>query len=225
MCRFRSGIILKTKCVVAQGSDDSHTTLLEELNIEDTWENAMRKFVSVELVPPNNEWWTEPDAWKINVDQDIVPEWFEIDREKYLEGFKNAVKEWWNMHILVDQKIDELNNGYYRLKRCEVKRLCKDVQVMCDSSTVQEMCDSSTVQEMCDSSTVQKMCDSSTVQKMWDSSTVQEMCDSSTVQKMCGSSTVQKMWDRSAVRDYKNGKRKLIAGPDLEIVRFGEENK
>ena len=134
MCRFRSGIILKTRCVVAQGSDDSHTALLEELNIDDTRENAMRKFVRVELVPPNDEWWTDPDTWETNVDQDIVPEWFEIDREKYIEVFKKAVKEWWKIHILVDKKIDELNNGYYRLKRCEVKRLCKDVQVMCGST-------------------------------------------------------------------------------------------
>lgn len=55
MCQFKSGIILKTRCVVAQGADDSHTTLLEELNIEDTRENAMRKFVRVELVPPRGE--------------------------------------------------------------------------------------------------------------------------------------------------------------------------
>lgn len=45
--------------------------------------------------------------------------------------------------MLVDQKIDELSSGYYRLKRCEVKRLLKDVQVMCDSSTVQRMYGSS----------------------------------------------------------------------------------
>ena len=241
MCRFRSGIILKTRCVVAQGADDSHTALLEELNIDDTRENAMRKFVRVELVPPNDEWWSDPDTWETNVDQDITPEWFDIDKEKYLDNFRKAVKEWWKEHILVDKKIEELSSGYYRLKRCEVKKLLKDVQVMLGSSTVQEMRDSSTVQEMRDSSTVQEMWDSSTVQEMWDSSTVQvmlgsstvqvmlgsstvqEMRDSSTVQEMRDSSTVQEMWGSSVARDYKNGKRKLISGPELEIVRFCEK--
>ena len=40
MCRFKSGIILKNRCVVAQGSNDSHTDLLESLNIEDIRENS-----------------------------------------------------------------------------------------------------------------------------------------------------------------------------------------
>ena len=260
MCQFKSGIILKTRCVVAQGSDDSHTALLEELNIDDTRENAMRKFVRVELVPPKGEWWTDPETWKINVDQDIVPDWFETDKEKYLDEFRKAVKEWWNTHVLVYQKIDELSSGYYRLKRCEVKKLLKDVQVLLDSSTVQKMLENSTVQEMwgsstvqemwgsstvqkmrgnstvqemLENSTVQKMLENSTVQKMLENSTVQEMWGSSTVQEMRGNSTVQEMWDSSTVqkmcdssiaRDYKNGKRKVMVGPDLEVVKSSNKD-
>ena len=209
MCRFKSGIILKTRCVIAQGSDDSHTRLLEELKIEDSELNAMSKFVRAELIPPNGEWWTHPDTWEINIDQDITPDWFNDDKTRYIEEFKQAVIAWWEKHVLIDKVIDELSSGYYRLKRCEVKRLCKDVRVMCDSSTVQVMCDSSTVQrmyssstvqDMYDSSTVQVMCDSSTVQRMYGSSTVQRMCDSSTVQDMCNSSTVQVMCDSSTVQ-------------------------
>ena len=166
MCRFKSGIILKNKCVIAQADNDSHSDLLIVLKIEDTSENAMRKFVRAELVPVNDEWWTDPDTWKFVVDQDIVPEWFENDKGRYENEFREAVKDWWKAHVLVDQKIEELSTGYYRLKRCEVKRLLNDVKVMLDSSTVQIMCDSSTVQNMWDSSTVQKMCASSTVQKM-----------------------------------------------------------
>ena len=187
MCRFKSGIILKNRCVVAQGSNDSHTDLLESLNIEDTRENAMRTFVRAELIPPNNEWWTDTDNWIFNVDQDITPDWFDIDKKRYEDEFRTAVKEWCKEHVLIDKKIDELSVGYYRLKRCEVKKLLKDVKVMCDSSTVQ------------------KMYDSSTVQKMYDSSTVQEMYDSSTVQEMYDSSTVQSMYNSSIARDYVNG--------------------
>ena len=152
MCRFKSGIILKNRCVIAQ-ENDSHSNLLEGLAIEDSQENAMRRFVRAELLPPNNEWWREPDeSWKFNVDQDILPDWFTEDSGKYEADFREAVKEWWKEHIIVDKKIDELSSGYYRLKRCEVKKLLKDVQVMCDSSTVQVMCGSSTVQEMYGSS-------------------------------------------------------------------------
>ena len=187
MCRFKSGIILKTRCVVAPGANDSHSNLLEKLNIEDTTENAMRKFVRAELIPPNDEWWTNPDTWEAVVDQDITPDWFDEDKEKYLEEFRQAVKEWWKEHVLIDQKIEELSNGYYRLKRCEVKQLLKDVQAMLDNSTVQ------------------KMLDNSTVQKMLDNSTVQKMLDNSTVQAMLDNSTVQKMWGNSLAKDYTKG--------------------
>ena len=201
MCRFKSGIILKTRCVIAEGADDSHSNLLESLGIEDTRENAMRKFVRVELTPVNDEWWTNPDTWEISVDQDIVPDWFDIDREKYFEEFRNAVKVWWQEHVRVDQKIDELSSGYYRLKRCEVKKLLNDVQAMLDNSTVQKMLDNSTVQKMLDNSTVQKMLGNSTVQAMLGNSTVQAMLDNSTVQEMWGNSTVQKMCDNSTVQE------------------------
>ena len=128
MCRFKSGIILKTRCVIAQGSDDSHSDLLEEIGMDDTTQNAMTKFVRAELLPPNDEWWTDPDTWAVNIDQDIVPDWFDEDRDRYIEEFREAIKQWWEVHVLVDKTIDKLSGGYYRLKRCEVKKLLKDVQ-------------------------------------------------------------------------------------------------
>ena len=219
MCRFRSGIILKNRCVIAQGADDSHSAMLEVLGIKDTAENAMTKFVRAELLPPDGEWWTNPDTWEAHIDQDILPEWFETDREKYIDDFQSAVKGWWETHVLVDQKIDVLSSGYYRLKRCQVKKLMNDVQVMLDSSTVQVMLDSSTVQRMLDSSTVQRMLGSSTVQEMLGSSTVQEMLGSSTVQRMLGSSTVQRMLDSSVIARDQNNDIHTAKKSQSKIVR------
>lgn len=147
MCRFKSGIIFKTRCVVAPGENDSHSDLLRELNIEDTYANASRVFVRAELVPENGAWWTDPDGWKYVVDQDVTPDWYDTDPGKYEEEFRQAVKEWWGKHVLVDKKIDELSSGYYRLKRCEVKKLLNDVKVYLDSSTVGEMWGSSTARD------------------------------------------------------------------------------
>ena len=156
MCRFKSGIILKNKTVIAEGGNDSHSDLLETLGIEDDYTGATKKFVRVELVPENNEWWISPEEhpenWTFIADQDIVPEWF--DKETYEKEFRAAVCAWWNNHVMVDQKIETLSSGHYRLKRCEVKQLLNDVQVMCDSSTVQRMYGSSTVQKMYGSSMI-----------------------------------------------------------------------
>ena len=156
MCRFKSGIILKSMVVIAPGSDDSHSTLLENMGIEDSYINASKVFVRAELTPQTDKWWISPeerpDKWKFIVDQDIVPDWF--DAEAHEKVFRESVCDWWKQHVLIDQKIDELSSGYYRLKRCEVKTLYKDVQVMLSNSTVQAMSSNSTVQAMYDSSIV-----------------------------------------------------------------------
>ena len=205
MCQFKSGIILKNRCVIAQGSNDSHTALLEELNIEDSRTNAMTKFVRAELIPPNDEWWTNPDTWKFHVDQDITPDWFNNDVCRYEAEFRDAVKTWWETHVFIDKKIDELSSGYYRIKRCEVKKLLKDVRVLCGNSTVQVMCGNSTVQEMYDNSTVQRMYDNSTVQRMYDNS------------------TVQRMYGNSIARDLNNGIIHVSENTNLKVIPH--ENK
>ena len=155
MCRFKSGVILKNKVVVAPGENDSHSDLLESLGIADNYIGATKTFVRAELVPVDDEWWVSPqdnpDKWVFVVDQDITPDWFDI--EEHEKAFREAVCDWWNAHVLVDKKIDELNSGFYRLKRCEVKRLCNDVRVLLYGSQVGVMRESSQVGEMWGSST------------------------------------------------------------------------
>ena len=107
------------------------------------------------------------------VDQDIIPDWF--DKETHEKEFRESVCDWWRKHVLVDKKLEELKTGFYRLKRCEVKKLLNDVRVMLGSSQVGKMCGSSQVGEMCGSSQVGEM---------WDSSQVGEMCGSSQVGEM-----------------------------------------
>ena len=204
MCNFKSGIILKNRVVIAPKDNDSHNNLLEQLNIEDTEVNAMTKFVRAELIPPNHEWWTDPDTWKFNVDQDITPDWFNEDVGKYEDMFRSAVNKWCKVHVLVDQKIDELKDGYFMLKRCEVKRALNDVKMMLDNSRVNEMCDNSTVKIMYDNSIVKEMYDNSTVNKMYSESTVNKMFDNSTVNEMYNNSTVNEMYNNSTVNEMYN---------------------
>ena len=237
MCRFKSGIILKNKVVVAPGENDSHSDLLESLGINDDYIGATNVFVRAELVPVNNEWWIdpaeEPDKWRFIVDQDMRPEWF--DESEHEKIFREAVCDWWKEHVLVDQKLEELSSGYYRLKRCEVKKLLNDVKVLLDSSQVGKMRDSSQVVEMWDSSQVGKMRDSSQVGEMWgssqvgemrDSSQVGEMWDSSQVGEMCGSSQVGEMRDRSTARDFKNWpKIKIWVSQEGTFEMVAHQNK
>ena len=199
MCRFRSGILLKDRAVIAQKDNDSHQDMLEGLNISDTYENAARVFVRAELIPEKEEWWTNPDGWEFVIDQDIVPDWVEEDREGHISRFREAVKEWWSGHVMVGKKIDTLRTGYYMLKGCEVEKLCGDAMVLLKNSKVGEMRDGSQVGEMWGSSQVGEMWNRSQVGKMWGSSKVGRMYGSSKVGKMYNGSQVGEMWDRSQV--------------------------
>ena len=91
MCRFKSGIILKNKVVLAPAYNNSHLQLLEKLGIEDNHLNASKTFVRAELIPKNYDMTTDVKEWKYVVDQDIVPDWYEEDPEKYEQKFRNEV--------------------------------------------------------------------------------------------------------------------------------------
>ena len=160
-----------------------------------------------------------PDRWKINIDQDILPDWYKEDKEKYNEDFRKEVKEWCNKHVLVDKNIRELKEGFYLLKDCDVVVLANNavvvlynatvkemydnatVKEMYDNATVKEMYDNATVQEMNGNATVQRMYDNATVKEMYDNATVQEMNDNATVQEMNGNATVQWMYGNATVQE------------------------
>lgn len=101
MCQFKSGIILKNRIVLAPEGNESHSDLLESMGIEDNRMNATRKFVRAELIPPDDNKAIDISLWKYNVDQDIVPDWYEKDPEKYEQEFRNEVAEYLKERITV----------------------------------------------------------------------------------------------------------------------------
>lgn len=101
MCRFKSGIILKNRVVVAPVYNDSHSALLTQLGIEDNYENAARKFIRAELVPKNCNRAIDPKEWRYVVDQDVVPDWYSEDPGRYEGEFRAAVEEYVKEHIII----------------------------------------------------------------------------------------------------------------------------
>ena len=96
MCQFKSAICLKDRVFVPDY--DSHSKMLEELHIEDDFAHASKVFVRVELVPEDDDKTSNVDEWKLNVDQDVLPDWW--DENDCLPRIKAAVKVWCNNHIL-----------------------------------------------------------------------------------------------------------------------------
>ena len=94
MCEFKSGIIFKNRVVLAPLGNESHSSLLESLEVEDNEFNASKKFVRAELIPPEKYIITSDiSKWEYRVDQDIVPDWYSNDPERYEEEFRESVKD------------------------------------------------------------------------------------------------------------------------------------
>lgn len=92
MCEFKSGVVFKNRIVLAPEGNESHSDLLERLDIEDNTFDA--KFVRVELVPPNGNISSDVKEWRYIVDQDFIPDWYKIDSEKYESEFRDKVQDY-----------------------------------------------------------------------------------------------------------------------------------
>ena len=94
MCNFKSGIIFKNRVVLAPNGNESHSDLLESLNIKDDYINTSKVFVRAELIPENYNKALPIEKWKYKVDQDIVPVWYEEDPERYEKEFRDVVSNY-----------------------------------------------------------------------------------------------------------------------------------
>lgn len=132
MCRFKSGIILKDRIYIPD--HDRHTNMLNELGIEDTRENAERVFVRAELIPPNNDFFAPVSEWMLNVDQDILPDWFVKEYEE--KRMREGMQSWAEAHIHVGKSNLIITEGMHLLKNSTVTAYDQSVVTAYDQSTV-----------------------------------------------------------------------------------------
>jgi len=96
MCQFKSAIVLKNRVFVPD--HDHHSDMLEDLGIDDDYVHASKVFVRVELSPTDGDKTSDVYGWKLKVDQDITPDWW--DEKVDAQRVKDAIKEWCDVHIL-----------------------------------------------------------------------------------------------------------------------------
>ena len=69
------------------------------------------------MIPPNDNIAADISEWKYNVDQDIVPDWFDLDREKYEQSFREDVKDWLEKNLTIEYVCGKswtyVNDGEY----------------------------------------------------------------------------------------------------------------
>ena len=118
MCSLKSGILLRDRAYVPD--HDSHDQMLKELGIQDDYLGASEKFVRFELSPRDDNLLTDVSTWTMKVDQDIIPAWFDADREKYDGIIVDAVREWAEKHIIKEGKHEKSEGIYYLINDAEI---------------------------------------------------------------------------------------------------------
>lgn len=99
MGKFKSGIIFKNDVILTPIYNESNSTLLRKKGIDDTDYNARKVFVKAELIPTDGNILFDVNTWEYIVEQDILPDWYENNTEKYEKMFRSAVKEWKDRNI------------------------------------------------------------------------------------------------------------------------------
>ena len=96
MCQFKSALVLKDRIFLPDY--DSHDKMLQELGIKDNFTNASKVFVRVELSPTDGNIFSAVDGWKLKVDQDILPDWW--NEAERLPQLKELVETWMRKHTI-----------------------------------------------------------------------------------------------------------------------------
>ena len=181
MCRLKSGIILRDRIFVPEY--DSHTKMLEELGIEDNYLTASKTFVRFELSPKDGDTFSSIDSWVLNIDQDIVPDWY--DEEIYKPQVVEKVKDWAKDHIHIG--IDNLDISFgdeHYIKDC--KNVC-----IRGNATVEYIGGSTTISYIASDAIVNWICDSTRVDHIFGEATVFHIIENVMVRNMSGNTTIR----------------------------------
>jgi len=212
MCNFKSLIVTKSGDVLCT-HEDSHESIIahskDKYDLRDeTADPEKLLFARVEIRPPaGNVFEKDLSKWTFNIDQNIIPAWFDDDNKKACF----AKLEAYLADVIIDgQEIDLIEN-----KRGLYIRNSKIISLK--NSSVQEMWENSSVARMWENSSVQEMRENSSVARMWENSSVARMWGSSSIKVYSGSSKYALSDNAVAIEYYHDSPIIKVANNKIKI--------
>jgi hypothetical protein len=201
-------VVTKRKVFWSRYSD-SHEKIISEYGLREMDVRGDAALVRIEITPPDIDWSTPPRKWQYQVDQDILPGWY--DASSVEKRVRTALKSWRQAKLIGCGMLRVEQGLIYAYGSATVKAYDSATVKAYGSATVEaygsatvEAYDSATVKaygsatvEAYGSATV-KAYDSATV-KAYGSATV-EAYNSATVEA-CGSATIE-AYDSATVKAY-----------------------
>ena len=111
MCMPKSGLVLKGNLIYLPYDTDSHDEMIKDKGFRD--ESPFPNFVKIEIYPDDKNYFNHNAAdWKLYVDQDVIPEWFDFDKvQKELR--EEELPKWWKERFIIDRKIEKIIKGIW----------------------------------------------------------------------------------------------------------------
>jgi hypothetical protein len=200
MCNFKSALVLRDESkkggfeLFLSPWTESHSTLMLMRGIKD---GPRINCARVEFSPPDMSTADRVDTYKLRLDEQRAPEWWNQEMAEAVAAKLDA----YISSIIVSSDVPILIGGQFILSggaKIESADACI-IQAMLGTSQVGEMRDASKVGEMRDASKVGTMWHTSKVGTMWNTSQVGTMWHTSKVGTMWNTSQVGEMRDASKV--------------------------
>ncbi len=212
MCKFLSGVVLPNGDILTSTVNDSHEDIIAANNISE----SIAGKINIVRVEYTSETLPDIDTYQLNIDQDIIPDWFdEPMRERVADTMRGMVSRM----IIKDGVHACLLGGKWIItgENTVVKKLSHGYVVLINSGLL-EVCVGGTVNEVRDGGTVNRVW-GGTVNEVW-GGTVNRVCDGGTVNMVWGG-TVNRVWGGTVNRVWGGTVNMVCDGGIVNRVRDG----
>jgi hypothetical protein len=172
MCNFLSGIGFLDGSIKTSDATDSHEHLILAFGLKESNNLSKNGWVRFEYHPENNADMCDVTKYRLNIDQDIIPDWV---TDEIKESWERKANQLVKGMILIDGEIPILLGGRWVL----------------GGTVVVNSIVNSIIQTMLGNSQVNEMLGNSQVNTMWENSQVNTMLGNSQVNEMLGNSQVK----------------------------------
>jgi hypothetical protein len=164
MCKFFSAILTdKGELLHAVDIDDRHETIIEQHGLkDDTLKN--RKWVRLEITPPNGDLVTPVKEWVVTVDErGTLPQWYEkVPKGRVLKLAAPILAE-----FIVQEDRKEISGGrHVILGSAKIDYVCGSAKIgtVRGSAKIGTVCDSAKIDTVCGSAKIDYVCGGSTIE-------------------------------------------------------------
>jgi hypothetical protein len=194
--------------------------MLEELGIKD--DSEFPNFVRVEMIPQDDDPFNhDVGNWKLVVDQDYRPEWFDYDDIRFCmsEKMKEVFEKCFAVNVLGTTYKNTLvyaKNSNITVYNSSVRAYGNSSVRACDNSSVRAYGNSSV--RACDNSSV-TACDNSSVTACDNSSVTAYGNSSVLIPNRCSNVKIKEVHDLATIKDLRGRKPKIYVTTEFEVIK------